>query len=167
MRQCKCEQNVAWLEVKKSNLFSLLVTQTFNFRFFFFFFPIHCLYLSSSSYYIFCFFFFSPPCPSSSHFTLITRFSSERDNYIQINWNNIKPDAWTNFKQFVSHVSMFSTPYDYNSILHYSTKAFAVNRSQDTIMPLHPAPNMGQRKGKCMHDDISSKIKQKHIHTDS
>lgn len=62
---------------------------------------------------------------------------------------------------------MFSTPYDYNSILHYSTKAFAVNRSQDTIMPLHPAPNMGQRKGKCMRDDISSKIVQKHIHTDS
>ncbi|KAL7037362.1 hypothetical protein ACKWTF_009180 [Chironomus riparius] len=80
--------------------------------------------------------------------------ANERDNYIQINWNNIKPDAWTNFKQFVSHVSMFSTPYDYNSILHYSTKAFAVDRSKDTIIPLRSAPDMGQRKGMSQGDII-------------
>ena len=48
---------------------------------------------------------------------------------------------------------MFSTPYDYNSILHYSTKAFAVDKSKDTIIPLQSAPDMGQRKGKCMHGE--------------
>jgi hypothetical protein len=81
-------------------------------------------------------------------FYAYTRFSSERDNYIQINWNNIDPDAWTNFKQFVSHVSMFSTPYDYNSILHYSPTAFAIDKSVNTIIPMQYAPYMGQRKGK-------------------
>jgi len=100
-------------------------------------------------------------------FYAYTRFSSERDNYIQINWNNIKPDAWTNFKQFVSHVSMFSTLYDYNSIMHYSPKAFAIDRSQNTIIPMQSAPDMGQRKGKCMHGENILKIVQKHIHTDS
>jgi hypothetical protein len=39
--------------------------------------------------------------------------SSDRDNYIKVNWSNIKDKAVFNFKQFVAHVSMFETPYDY------------------------------------------------------
>jgi Astacin (Peptidase family M12A) len=83
---------------------------------------------------------------------MVSSFSphSERDNFIKVNWDNIKQKAWFNFKQFKSHVSMFSTDYDYGSIMHYSPSAFAVNRSIPTLIPLQPAPNMGQREGKLL-----------------
>lgn len=84
-----------------------------------------------------------------------TRFLSERDNYIEINWSNVAPDARSNFEQFKSHVSMFSTPYDYDSIMHYGTKAFAVNKSIPTIIAKQSARNMGQRKGKSLEKENS------------
>lgn len=74
--------------------------------------------------------------------------ANERDEYININWNNIRDDAKLNFKQFVAHVSMFSTEYDYDSITHYSSIAFAKNKSIPTIIAKKSAPNMGQRKGR-------------------
>jgi hypothetical protein len=45
---------------------------------------------------------------------------------------------------------MFSTPYDYGSIMHYSPIAFAIDKSMPTLVPLHPAKNMGQREGKLL-----------------
>lgn len=76
--------------------------------------------------------------------------SNNRDDYIKINWKNIRDDAKTNFKQFVAHVSMFETEYDYDSITHYSNVAFAKDKKKPTITAKNPAPNMGQRKGKQM-----------------
>lgn len=73
--------------------------------------------------------------------------SDERDEHIDINWKNVKDDAKVNFKRITAHVSMFKTDYDYDSITHYSGIAFAKNKSQPTITPKKPAPNMGQRKG--------------------
>lgn len=56
--------------------------------------------------------FFSPPDFNASRF--LSFFSrSERDDFIRVNWDNIKERARFNFKQFTAHVSMFSTPYDY------------------------------------------------------
>lgn len=75
---------------------------------------------------------------------------SERDDFVKVNWENIKRQAWPNFKQFHAHVSMFSTPYDYDSIMHYSPQAFAINRSIPSMVPLRPAKNMGQREGKLL-----------------
>jgi hypothetical protein len=88
---------------------------------------------------------------SFSHL-LAPALSSDRDNYIKVNWKNIKEKAVFNFKQFVAHVSMFSTPYDYSSIMHYSPVAFAVDKSIPTLLPLYPdtAQNMGQREGKLL-----------------
>lgn len=74
-------------------------------------------------------------------------YFSDRDNYLKVNWDNIKDSAKFNFKQFVAHVSMFSTPYDYNSIMHYSSKAFAKNKNQPTLIALQTAEQMGQREG--------------------
>lgn len=92
----------------------------------------------------FLYFFFAP---FSRHFSIR---SSERDNFIKVNWDNIKEQAFFNFKQFSAHVSMFSTPYDYDSIMHYSQRAFAKDRTMPTIIPLRPARNMGQRDGKLL-----------------
>lgn len=74
--------------------------------------------------------------------------ANNRDEYIKINWKNIKDDAKLNFKQFLAHVSMFQTEYDYDSITHYSNFAFAKDKKMETITAKNPAPNMGQRKGK-------------------
>lgn len=45
--------------------------------------------------------------------------ANNRDEFIKINWNNIRDDAKLNFKQFVAHVSLYKTEYDYDSITHY------------------------------------------------
>lgn len=74
--------------------------------------------------------------------------ANDRDEYITINWKNIRDDAKLNFKPFVAHVSMFDTAYDYDSITHYSDVAFAKDKNLPTITPKKPAPKMGQRKGR-------------------
>lgn len=75
--------------------------------------------------------------------------ANERDDYLEVKWDNIKKSAALNFHQFKSHVSMFGTKFDYDSILHYSEKAFAIDKSKPTLVPLHKdmAKNMGQRIG--------------------
>lgn len=94
----------------------------------------------TNKFYLFVFF--------SLLLSIFTVLPSERDNFLKVNWNNIKEAAWFNFKQFSAHVSMFSTPYDYGSIMHYSPTAFAIDRTVPTLIPTQPAPNMGQREGK-------------------
>jgi hypothetical protein len=74
--------------------------------------------------------------------------ANNRDEYIKINWQNIRDYAKLNFKQFGAHVSMFETEYDYDSITHYSSSAFAKDKKLPTIVPKVPAPNLGQRKGR-------------------
>lgn len=69
---------------------------------------------------------------------------NDRDIFIQINSSNIKPDRKHNF--IISSGDVFGT-YDYESIMHYSAKAFTKN-GKDTISikPGHGEhPNMGQR----------------------
>lgn len=73
--------------------------------------------------------------------------ANNRDDFVKINWSNIKDSAKVNFKHFVALVSMFDTEYDYDSITHYSDIAFAKDKTIPTIIPKQPAPNMGQRKG--------------------
>ena len=74
--------------------------------------------------------------------------ANNRDDYIEVNWKNVRDDAKLNFKQFAAHVSLFETEYDYDSITHYSSVAFAKDKKMPTIIAKKPAPNMGQRKGK-------------------
>lgn len=77
--------------------------------------------------------------------------SNNRDDFIEINWKNIKEDAKLNFKRFAARVSMFNTEYDYDSITHYSSSAFAKDKKEPTIIAKKAAPNMGQRKGEKMN----------------
>lgn len=71
-----------------------------------------------------------------------------RDNYVAINYKNIKPLAMKNFEKYTVYVSMFDTMYDYRSIMHYSRKAFAINKSKPTIIPAEHVSSMGQRESK-------------------
>lgn len=61
--------------------------------------------------------------------------SSDRDNYVDIQWENIIDGMETNFVSYsASDVTRFSTPYDYHSIMHYSAYAFSRN-GLPTIVP--------------------------------
>ncbi len=42
----------------------------------------------------------------------------DRDEYLQVDWNNIKEDARHNFKKQENSLT-FEVPYDYNSLMHY------------------------------------------------
>ncbi|XP_078357411.1 zinc metalloproteinase nas-6-like [Oculina patagonica] len=50
----------------------------------------------------------------------------DRDQYVEILWDNIKEDAKHNFNKY-SHgmIDSLGSPYDYNSIMHYRKRDFA------------------------------------------
>lgn len=69
----------------------------------------------------------------------------DRDNFVTIVWENIQPDARHNFEQHITDGDD-SGAYDYDSIMHYSAYAFAIDHSRPTIIAPRP---IGQR------DDLS------------
>ncbi|KAM6945342.1 low choriolytic enzyme-like [Aplochiton taeniatus] len=76
---------------------------------------------------------------------------SDRDDHVQIKWDNINKD---NFDNFVKQDTInLDTPYDYTSVMHYDTKAFAINYQVPTIVPIPDASvPIGQRKGMSASD---------------
>lgn len=73
--------------------------------------------------------------------------SHNRDNYIRIKTENIKPSQIHNFYKYSNrHISHFGTSYDLDSIMHYSKKAFSRN-GRDTIETIDPEfrNRIGQR----------------------
>jgi len=69
---------------------------------------------------------------------------SDRDQYIQINWDNIDPQKWHNFDKAPASAQLLGE-YDYDSIMHYGRANFSIN-GLNTIEPLtNAAPNLGQR----------------------
>nr|QNH72412.1 toxin candidate TRINITY_DN1936_c0_g1_i1 [Isarachnanthus nocturnus] len=72
----------------------------------------------------------------------------DRDKYIEIMKDNIKPELLHNFQKF-SHrlVENLGTQYDFDSVLHYNNHAFSKN-GEDTIRSLRqPDRRFGQREG--------------------
>lgn len=62
--------------------------------------------------------------------------ASDRDDFVQIKWENIANGREHNFNKYNSSiVTDFGIPYDYNSVMHYSGKAFSKN-GDVTIEPL-------------------------------
>lgn len=74
----------------------------------------------------------------------------ERDDYVKINYDNIKPNAKNNFYKSSSYSSNgLGVPYDYTSIMHYSVHAFSKN-GNPTITPKKQVVSgvkIGQRIG--------------------
>lgn len=61
----------------------------------------------------------------------------DRNNYIEINWNNIiyssHKQFYYNFFNVYYEIILLQIPYDYNSIMHYSRYLFAINDTIETI----------------------------------
>lgn len=68
--------------------------------------------------------------------SFIQQSASNRDDFIKIHWENIRTGRLHNFKKYdESLVTNFDVPYDYQSVMHYSSKAFSKN-GKITIEPL-------------------------------
>lgn len=50
----------------------------------------------------------------------------ERDSYVSIQYQNIQPSTMNNFDK-ASRTLAFGVPYDYGSVMHYSSTAFSTN----------------------------------------
>lgn len=76
---------------------------------------------------------------------------NDRDNWVKIHWQNIDPRGRHNFSQYLN-LGQDLGVYDYDSIMHYSKKAFSIN-GRDTITPLKPfSGTLGQRNGLSVKD---------------
>jgi hypothetical protein len=65
--------------------------------------------------------------------------AAERDNYVEIVWDNIQTAARFNFEKFNdTTVSMLGIPYDYMSLMHYKQFAFAIDHTKPTIITRNP-----------------------------
>lgn len=60
----------------------------------------------------------------------------DRDDFVEIMWDNIVDGRENNFNKYNdTTVSEFNVTYDYDSVMHYSSKAFSRN-GENTIEPL-------------------------------
>lgn len=72
--------------------------------------------------------------------------ASNRDEFVRINWDNIKPGREHNFNKYADDVvSDFGIEYDYASVMHYSALAFSKN-TKPTIEPLRDGVEIGLRR---------------------
>ncbi|KAL7024350.1 hypothetical protein ACKWTF_013004 [Chironomus riparius] len=59
----------------------------------------------------------------------------DRDEFVEIQWDNVKHGAEQNFKKVDSRLfGNFGTPYDYYSVMHYGLKYFSKNK-RPTMVP--------------------------------
>ncbi|EDO29086.1 predicted protein, partial [Nematostella vectensis] len=69
----------------------------------------------------------------------------DRDQYVTINWNNIRAGKAHNFNKHLNSHTL-GAPYDYNSLMHYGRRSFSKN-GRDTITPKKSGAAIGQRDG--------------------
>ncbi|KAK3891266.1 hypothetical protein Pcinc_004841 [Petrolisthes cinctipes] len=81
---------------------------------------------------------------------------SDRDKYVVIHFNNIIPSARNNFAK-VNTIN--SVRYDYESVMHYSSKAFSYN-GFPTITTIDPSKNylIGNRDGLTFRDILLANL---------
>jgi hypothetical protein len=77
---------------------------------------------------------------------------SDRDQFIEIRWQNIQQNAVGNFRTVPGAVDYYD--YDYASIMHYPRWAFSTN-NQDTIVPRQAGVTIGQRDGLSFGDRLT------------
>ncbi|XP_059469224.1 hatching enzyme 1.2-like [Neocloeon triangulifer] len=68
-----------------------------------------------------------------------------RDDFVFINYTNIEKNKKHQFVKYnTSYVTDYGVGYDYDSLMHYSRKAFSKN-GEDTIIPYQPGVEIGQK----------------------
>ena len=80
----------------------------------------------------------------------------DRNSFVKITAANILPGKENNFAQPAAGDSINIGAYDFGSIMHYPSNAFAVDPTKDTITPLMPLPAgvvMGQRNALSAGDE--------------
>ncbi|XP_063698166.1 seminal metalloprotease 1-like [Culicoides brevitarsis] len=78
--------------------------------------------------------------------------AADRDDYVEIKWENIWPGTEHNFEKYnTTVVTDFDVKYDYNSVMHYGPDGFSSN-GLPTIVPRDPTANIGQREGLSRRD---------------
>ncbi|XP_017764627.1 PREDICTED: zinc metalloproteinase nas-13 [Eufriesea mexicana] len=78
--------------------------------------------------------------------------AADRDEWVTINWENIKPGKEHNFNKYDNKtVTDYGISYDYMSVMHYSSYAFSKN-GDPTIAPKKEEIKLGQRKGLSVKD---------------
>lgn len=74
--------------------------------------------------------------------------AADRDEFVEIKWENIEYEHASNFRKYNSStVTDFSLGYDYESIMHYSSKAFSKNGKETIISKNKNITKLGQREG--------------------
>ena len=76
---------------------------------------------------------------------------TDRDLYVTIHLANVEAGHEHNFEMFTIGQGINNGPYDYGSIMHYSSGAFSDN-GLDTITPVTPGITLGQRDGLSVGD---------------
>ncbi|XP_065355366.1 seminal metalloprotease 1-like [Calliphora vicina] len=72
--------------------------------------------------------------------------SSDRDNYVKINWANVEDGRDINFVKYGANiVTNFGVPYDYGSVMHYRETAFSKNGEKTIVALKSTDATMGQR----------------------
>jgi hypothetical protein len=62
--------------------------------------------------------------------------ATERDEYVEILWENIQPGMEHNFNKYgPERISQYGIEYDYGSVMHYPPGAFSIN-DQPTIIAI-------------------------------
>ncbi|XP_044590435.1 bone morphogenetic protein 1-like [Cotesia glomerata] len=62
----------------------------------------------------------------------------DRDENIKIIEDNIKPEFMNDFEKLSSdEIDTLNQPYDHESIMHYPQKAFAINKTMNTLVPIN------------------------------
>lgn len=70
----------------------------------------------------------------------------DRDDHVEIRWNNIYPDKEKNFQKYTQReIQHLNVPYDYSSIMHYNAHAFSRDGISPTIITKTGA-SIGQRE---------------------
>jgi len=85
---------------------------------------------------------------------------TDRDKYIEIQWDNVLDEAKENFRPYSDPVDdHLGLPYDYGSIMHYQSDAFSSN-GKATIIPIYGSKDMiGQRKHPTALDLIKVRLR--------
>jgi len=74
----------------------------------------------------------------------------DRDQHVEILWNNIKSANKHNFNKYkTDRIDSLGTAYDYDSMMHYGSTFFALRRGLLTIKTKNPSKqrSIGQRNG--------------------